>query len=73
TLLHTLVNLTGAHQLCSQIEIQVKNKPGFLGTVIAIFSYLQINIVLVLIYLAKEDKDNVLFFLIQTMKHLWMI
>ncbi|ENQ3079162.1 TPA: acetoin utilization AcuB family protein [Bacillus pseudomycoides] len=70
TVLHTLVKLTGAHQPSSQIEIQVKNEPGILGKVVAVFSELKINIVSVLVYPAKEESDKVLVFRIQTMNPL---
>lgn len=68
--LHTLVKLTGAHQPSSQIEVQVKNEPGILGKVIAIFSELRINIVSVLVYPAKDESHKVLVFRIQTMNPL---
>ncbi|MFI8708167.1 acetoin utilization AcuB family protein [Bacillus sp. NPDC077411] len=70
TVLHTLVKLTGAHQPSSQIEIQVNNEPGILGKVVAVFSELKINIVSVLVYPAKEERDKVLVFRIQTMNPL---
>ena len=70
TVLHTLVKLTGAHQPSSQIEIQVKNEPGILEKVVAVFSELKINIVSVLVYPAKEESDKVLVFRIQTMNPL---
>ncbi|CAM4148681.1 acetoin utilization protein AcuB [Bacillus manliponensis] len=68
--LHTLVKLTGAHQPSSQIEVQVKNEPGILGKVVAIFSELRINIVSVLVYPAKDESHKVLVFRIQTMNPL---
>ncbi|HDX9578005.1 TPA: acetoin utilization AcuB family protein [Bacillus pseudomycoides] len=70
TVLYTLVKLTGAHQPSSQVEIQVKNEPGILGRVVAVFSELKINIVSVLVYPAKEESDKVLVFRIQTMNPL---
>lgn len=70
TVLYTLVKLTGAHQPSSQVEIQVKNEPGILGKVVAVFSELKINIVSVLVYPAKEESDKVLVFRIQTMNPL---
>ncbi|MGG2095082.1 acetoin utilization AcuB family protein [Bacillus sp. S13(2024)] len=70
TVLHTLVKLTGAHQPSSQVEIQIKNEPGILGKVVAVFSELKINIVSVLVYPAKEESDKVLVFRIQTMNPL---
>ncbi|EEL48944.1 acetoin utilization AcuB family protein [Bacillus cereus] len=73
TVLHTLVKLTGAHQPSSQIEIQVKNEPGILGKVVAIFSDSHINIVSVLVYPAKDENDKVLVFRIQTMNPLRVI
>lgn len=73
TVLHTLVKLTGAHQPSSQIEIQVKNEPGILGKVVTIFSDLQINIVSVLVYPAKDENEKVLVFRIQTMNPLRVI
>lgn len=71
--MHTLVKLTGAHQPSSQIEIQVKNEPGILGKVVAIFSELHINIVSVLVYPAKDENEKVLVFRIQTMNPLRVI
>lgn len=73
TVLHTLVKLTGAYQPSSQIEIQVKNEPGILGKVVAIFSELHINIVSVLVYPAKDESAKVLVFRIQTMNPLRVI
>ena len=66
------MKLTGAHQPSSQIEIQVKTN-GILGKVVAIFSELQINIVSVLVYPAKDENDKVLVFRIQTMNPLKVI
>ena len=67
------MKLTGAHQPGSQIEIQVKNEPGILGKVVAIFSNLQINILSVLVYPAKDENDKILVFRIQTMNPLKVI
>ncbi|MFD3445286.1 acetoin utilization AcuB family protein [Microbacteriaceae bacterium 4G12] len=71
--LHTLVELTGAHQPSSQIEIKVLNEPGILGKVVAVFSKMRINIVSVLVYPDKDPNHKVLVFRIQTMNPLKVI
>ncbi|MCP8967475.1 acetoin utilization AcuB family protein [Ectobacillus ponti] len=73
TVLHTLVELTGAHQPSSQIEVKVLNEPGILGRVVAVFSNLNINIVSVLVYPDKDPMHKVLVFRIQTMNPLKVI
>ncbi len=74
TVLHTLVKLTGAHQPSSQIEIQVKKRTWYSWKKsLLFFSDLQINIVSVLVYPAKDENDKVLVFRIQTMNPLKVI
>jgi acetoin utilization protein AcuB len=57
-LLHTLIQLTGANQPGSQIEIIVPNRAGVLGEVTAVFRKRKANILSVLIYPDKKNDDN---------------
>lgn len=54
-LLHTLVELTGAHQPGSQIEIKVPNKAGMLLDITSIIKKHKANIQSVLVYPDKKD------------------
>jgi acetoin utilization protein AcuB len=54
-LLRTMVELTGAHQPGSQIEIRVSNITGDLCTITAIFQKRKANILSVLVYPDKND------------------
>ncbi|UOY94322.1 acetoin utilization AcuB family protein [Ectobacillus sp. JY-23] len=71
--LHTLVELTGAHQPGSQVEVQVENIPGILSKVVAVFAKENVNIVSVLVYPAKDEMQKILVFRIQTMNPLKII
>jgi acetoin utilization protein AcuB len=71
--LHTLIELTGAHQPGSQIEVKVKNEPGILSKVVAVFAKQNVNIVSVLVYPDKGEYHKVLVFRIQTMNPLKII
>jgi acetoin utilization protein AcuB len=66
-LLHTLVQLTGAHQPGSQIEVKVPNISGMLSEVAAIFGKRNLNISSVLVYPDKDERYKILVFRIQTM------
>ncbi|MBA2873833.1 acetoin utilization AcuB family protein [Thermaerobacillus caldiproteolyticus] len=66
-LLHTFVQLTGAHQPSSQIEVKVPNLSGMLSKVAAIFSQRNINISSVLVYPDKDEHYKILVFRAQTM------
>jgi acetoin utilization protein AcuB len=66
-LLHTLVQLTGAHQPGSQIEVKVPNLSGMLSEVAAIFGKRNTNISSVLVYPDKDERYKILVFRIQTM------
>jgi acetoin utilization protein AcuB len=67
-LLHTMVELTGAHQPGSQIEIKVPNLAGMLSDITAVIKNRKANILSVLVYPDKEDKQSkVLVFRVQTM------
>lgn len=56
-LLHTLVELTGAHQPGSQIEIKVPNKAGMLLDIATTIKKHKANIQSVLVYPDKKDAN----------------
>ncbi|WP_050616073.1 acetoin utilization AcuB family protein [Bacillus testis] len=67
-LLHTFVKLTGANQPGSHIQIKVRNKPGILSDVAAIFKEKKVNIHSVLVYPAPDnDLFKILVIRVQTM------
>ncbi|WP_027409628.1 acetoin utilization AcuB family protein [Anoxybacteroides tepidamans] len=72
-LLHTLVQLTGAHQPSSQIEVKVPNLSGILSEVAAIFGKRNINISSVLVYPDQDEHYKILVFRIQTMNPIGII
>ena len=55
-LLHTLVELTGAHQPSSQIEIKAPNRAGVLSEMTPVFLKRKTNILSILIYPYKHDE-----------------
>ncbi|MBB3907032.1 acetoin utilization AcuB family protein [Anoxybacillus rupiensis] len=66
-LLYTLVQLTGAHQPGSQIEVKVPNYSGMLSEVAAVFAKRNMNISSVLVYPDSDERYKILVFRIQTM------
>ncbi|WLR50240.1 acetoin utilization AcuB family protein [Bacillus tianshenii] len=66
-MLHTLVELTGADQPSSLLEIKVKNRAGVLTDVASVFRKNKINIISVLVYPDKSDNYKILVFRVQTM------
>lgn len=67
-MLYTLIQLTGANQVGTQIEIKVKNVAGMLTNVAAIIGKRNININSVLVYPDNKDPNyKILVFRIQTM------
>jgi acetoin utilization protein AcuB len=67
-LLHTLVELTGAHQPGSQIEVKVPNKAGMLLDITAIIKNHKANIQSVLVYPDKKDINfKIIVIRVQTM------
>jgi acetoin utilization protein AcuB len=67
-LLHTLVELTGAHQPGSQIEILVSDQPGILSEITTIFGNRKANILSILVYpYKKTDQMKVIVVRVQTM------
>ncbi|MRX72730.1 CBS domain-containing protein [Bacillus lacus] len=66
-LLHTFVQLTGANQPGSHIEVKVSNVSGVLAEVAGIFQKRRVNISSVLLYPAVDENDKVLVFRVQTM------
>lgn len=65
-LLHTLVQLTGANQPGSQIEVKVPNRTGVLSEVAGIFTSHNISIQSVLVYPAKDENHKILVFRVRT-------
>lgn len=73
-LLHTLVQLTGAHKPGSQFEIQVPNKPGMLCEVATIIRDRKANIHSVLVYPDQnDDRYKIIVMRVQTMNPLLLI
>ncbi|MFC3883254.1 acetoin utilization AcuB family protein [Bacillus songklensis] len=66
-ILDTLIQLTGAHQPGSKIEVKVENKAGVLSEVTAVFRQSKINILSVLVYPDKDEKHKIIMFRIQTL------
>ncbi len=57
-LLYKYIELTGAHQPGSQIEVRVPNMPGILYEVSKVFHEQQTNVLSVLVYPDKENAAN---------------
>ncbi|MFO1444161.1 acetoin utilization AcuB family protein [Bacillus sp. Bva_UNVM-123] len=73
-LLRTLVELTGAHQPGSQIEVKVENKAGMLCDIATVIRNRNANIQSVLVYPDKMDeKYKILVIRVQTMNPLLLI
>lgn len=73
-LLHTLVELTGAHQPGSQIEIKVPNRTGMLHEISAVIKNRKANIQSVLVYPDKSDENyKIIVLRVQTMNPLALI
>ncbi|GMB07314.1 acetoin utilization protein AcuB [Thermolongibacillus altinsuensis] len=72
-LLYTLVQLTGAHQPGSQIEVKVPNRAGMLSEVASVFQKRNINISSVLVYPDQDERYKILVFRIQTMNPMAII
>jgi acetoin utilization protein AcuB len=66
-MLYTLIQLTGANQPSSQIEVQVENVAGKLADVATIIRSMKTNIISVLVYPGKVEGCKVLVFRVQTM------
>lgn len=66
-MLHTLIQLTGANQPSSQIEVQVENVAGKLAEVASIIRSKKTNIISALVYPGKVEGYKVLVFRVQTM------
>jgi acetoin utilization protein AcuB len=72
-LLYTLVQLTGAHQPGSQLEVKVPNLTGMLCEVTSFFRKRSVNISSVLVYPDKDEQYQILVFRIQTMNPMAII
>ncbi|MDW0112843.1 acetoin utilization AcuB family protein [Sporosarcina saromensis] len=73
-LLYKYIELTGAHQPGSQIEVRVPNIPGILFEVSKVFHEHKMNILSVLVYPDKEHEDNkILVIRVKTMNPLNVI
>ncbi|KXH87163.1 acetoin utilization AcuB family protein [Sporosarcina sp. HYO08] len=57
-LLYKYIELTGAHQPGSQIEIKVPNEPGILFEVSKVFYELKTNVLSILVYPDQENASN---------------
>ena len=73
-LLYTLVELTGAHQPGSQIEIKVPNKTGTLWEIANVVRNRKANIQSILVYPDKQDEAyKILVIRVQTMNPVGLI
>ncbi|MEK3807612.1 acetoin utilization AcuB family protein [Metabacillus sp. SLBN-84] len=72
-LLHTFVQLTGADQPGSQIEVKVPNVSGVLSEAAAVFSRHNVNISSVLVYPDQDERFKILVFRVQTMNPMPLI
>ncbi|MFC4714476.1 acetoin utilization AcuB family protein [Planococcus dechangensis] len=73
-LLYTYIELTGAHQPGSQIEIKVPNRSGALYEVSKVFYNHKVNVLSVLVYPDRKDNSNkILAFRIKTMNPISII
>lgn len=73
-LLRTMVELTGAHQPGSQIEIKVPNLAGKLSDITALFKNRKANILSVLVYPDKtDDQYKILVIRVQTINPVVLI
>lgn len=73
-LLYKYIELTGAHQPGSQIEVRVPNVPGILFEVSKVFNEHKINVLSVLVYPDKENEESkILVIRIKTMNPLNVI
>lgn len=73
-LLYTFIELTGAHQPGSQIEVRVENRSGILYEVSKVFHQQNVNVLSVLVYPDRENNNNkILVFRVQTMNPLAII
>ncbi|ANU25761.1 acetoin utilization AcuB family protein [Planococcus versutus] len=73
-LLYTFIELTGAHQPGSQIEVRVEDRSGVLYEVSKVFHQQQVNVLSVLVYPdRKNSNQKVLVFRVQTMNPLTII
>lgn len=73
-LLYKYIELTGADQPGSQIEVRVPNKPGILFEVSKVFNDHQSNVLSVLVYPdLQNDENKILVFRVKTMNPLGII
>lgn len=73
-LLYKFIELTGAHQPGSQIEVRVPNKPGILFEVSKVFYAQKVNVLSVLVYPDKTNVDyKILVLRVKTMNPLKLI
>ncbi|WP_453994388.1 acetoin utilization AcuB family protein [Bacillus nitroreducens] len=66
-LLHTFVQLTGANQPGTQLEVKVPNRTGTLADVINVIKEHNVNIHSVLVYPDKDSQYKILVLRVQTM------
>ncbi|MDQ0208150.1 CBS and ACT domain-containing protein [Alkalicoccobacillus murimartini] len=65
-LLHTFVELMGADQPSTQIDVEVSNSPGQLASIAIIFKEFDINIHSVMVYPSESEQTKTLLFRAQT-------
>ncbi|TSB48084.1 CBS and ACT domain-containing protein [Alkalicoccobacillus porphyridii] len=65
-LLHTFVELMGADQPSTQIDVEVDNSPGQLASIALIFKEFDINIHSVMVYPSTSEQTKILLFRAQT-------
>ncbi|WP_332649412.1 acetoin utilization AcuB family protein [Lysinibacillus sp. 54212] len=56
--LYTYIELTGANQPASKIDIRVSNKPGMLHEITKVFSKHKVNVLSVLVFPDSENVDS---------------
>ncbi|UNL84515.1 acetoin utilization AcuB family protein [Priestia koreensis] len=72
-MLHTLIQLTGAHQPGSQIEVKVDDRPGILAELAALLKNSNINILSILVYPSPTINEKILVFRIQTLNPMMVV
>lgn len=65
-LLHTFVELMGADQPSTQIDVEVDNSPGQLASIALVFKEFDINIHSVMVYPSESETKKTLLFRAQT-------
>jgi acetoin utilization protein AcuB len=72
-MLHAYIQLTGAHQPGSHLEVAVPNKPGQLAKVASVLKDFHLNISSVLVYPSSDEREKIIVFRVGTMNPLPVI